>query len=79
MKPHVQRASKPSPYSAPLCVLMLLLAGMLIKFGPTLHFVHMAGNEGNGQFDAKLRDLTRLLGQSIPVGLHIYAIPIKTR
>jgi hypothetical protein len=39
----------------------------------------MAGNEGNGQFDAKLRDLTRLLGQSIPVGLHIYAIPIKTR
>lgn len=44
MKPHVQRPSKPSPYSAPLCVLMLLLTGMLVKFGPALHFVHVAHN-----------------------------------
>jgi hypothetical protein len=40
MKTQVQRARKAAPYSAPLCVLMLLLAGMLVKFGPTLQFFH---------------------------------------
>jgi hypothetical protein len=45
MKTHVKTKGKvplpsASPYSAPLCVLMLLLAGMLVKFGPALHLFH---------------------------------------
>lgn len=46
MKVHIQskaKASLPkaSTYSAPLCVLMLLLAGLLVKLGPALHpFFH---------------------------------------
>ena len=45
MNAHVQskvKASLPkaSPYSAPLCVLMLLLAGALVKFGPALHLFY---------------------------------------
>ena len=30
-----------SPYSAPLCVLMLLLVGMMVKFGPALQLFHV--------------------------------------
>src|SRR5579871_1814633 len=45
MKAHYQRGVKAplrnvSPYSAPLSVLVLLLAGMLVKFGPALHIFH---------------------------------------
>jgi hypothetical protein len=31
---------KPSPYSAPLCVLMLLLAGLVVKFGAAIPLFH---------------------------------------
>jgi hypothetical protein len=46
MKPHLQSKAKASPYksssySAPLCVLMLLLAGMLVKFGPAIQLFHV--------------------------------------
>jgi hypothetical protein len=45
MKAHPQSKAKassykPSPYSAPLCVLMLLLAGLLVKFGPAIQLFH---------------------------------------
>jgi hypothetical protein len=40
MKTHSKSAMEASSYSAPLCVLILLLAGMLIKFGPALQFLH---------------------------------------
>jgi hypothetical protein len=45
MKAHLQSKAKAqpykgSPYSAPLCVLMLLLAGLLVKFGPAIQLFH---------------------------------------
>ena len=43
MKVYAQKEAKPrtpSPYSVPLCLLTLLLAGMLVKFGAALHLVH---------------------------------------
>ncbi len=39
-----QNNKRKSAYSAPLCVLMLLLAGMLVKLGPAIHVLHLAGN-----------------------------------
>jgi hypothetical protein len=46
MKTRVQSKAKAStytnsPYSAPLCVLMLLLAGLLVKFGAAIHMFHL--------------------------------------
>jgi hypothetical protein len=46
MKAHVQSKAKASPYkstpySAPLCVLMLLLAGLLVKFGAAIQMFHV--------------------------------------
>jgi len=46
MKAHVQNkakvpANKDSPYSAPLCVLMLLLTGLLVKFGAAIPLLHL--------------------------------------
>lgn len=41
MKTHAENAKRASPYSAPLSVLMLLLAGMIVKFGPAIHLLHL--------------------------------------
>jgi hypothetical protein len=46
MKAHLQSKAKAqpykgSPYSAPLCVLMLLLVGLLVKFGPAIQLFHL--------------------------------------
>lgn len=41
MKPRAQTAKRASPYSALLCVLMLLLAGMLVKLSGAIHLLHL--------------------------------------
>jgi hypothetical protein len=41
MKTRAQSAKQASPYSAPLCVLMLLLTGMIAKFGGAFHLLHL--------------------------------------
>jgi hypothetical protein len=44
MKTRTQYNRSGQPYSALLCVAMLLAAGMLFKFGPALHLNHMIHN-----------------------------------
>jgi hypothetical protein len=42
MNPHIQRDKENSPYSALGCVLLLLLAGIFVKFGAAVQFVYLA-------------------------------------